>query len=247
MAWLARVQATAGNLLELLLPQSCPVCDHPGVLQPEGLCCECLKNLTPLPPSRCHCCSLPYQNSTAIGHLCERCLRRPPAFAAVFAVGLYQGSLREAIQRFKYRGRPLLDRQLGRLLAESLSKGHGETQPDLLVPVPLHPSRLRQRGFNQALLLCRELSRTSGIPMESEALRRIVATQPQQQLSAEQRWRNLCHVFAASGHFSGKQLLLVDDVLTTGATADACARVLLNAGAAAVSVAVVARAERRHS
>jgi len=244
MSWLTSLRREALGLLDLLLPESCPICDHPAVLKPDGFCCECLKQISPLTAGHCPRCSLPFPGFSTAAHLCGRCSQKPPAFAAVLAAGLYQGSLQSAIQRFKNDHRPTLDRPLGRLLAETIQHWSFDRIPDLVVPVPLHCNRLRRRGFNQSRLLAKETSRCCQIRLDIKLLRRIRATSPQQRLSAEKRLHNLRGAFAATRQLDGGHLLLVDDVLTTGATADACAETLLKAGAERVTVAVLARAQR---
>jgi ComF family protein len=247
MSWLTVLRREAIGLLDLLLPESCPVCDHPAVFQPEGLCCECLKQIVPLPASHCPRCSLPYPGLSTEPHLCGRCSQQPPAFNGVMTLGLYQGTLQNAIQRFKYRRNPILDLALGRLLAETVNQQEISQIPDLVVPVPLHSSRLRERGFNQSCLLARELSRRCRISLDGKLLERTQATPPQQNLTAEKRRHNLRGSMSTKRRLSGEHILLVDDVLTTGTTADVCARTLLMAGAGQVSVAVLARAQRHLS
>jgi ComF family protein len=243
MSWLNYLHREATGLLDLLLPESCPVCDHPAVLQPEGLCCECLKQIVPVPASHCPRCSLPYPGFSPAPHLCGRCSQQPPAFVSVATLGLYQGTLQCAVQRLKYRRKPILDLPLGRLLAQIVNRQDFSCSPDLIVPVPLHRQRLRERGFNQSQLLARELSRHCRIRLDGKLLERTRATPPQQNLSAEKRRQNLRGSMKAKRQLSGEHILLVDDVLTTGATADVCARSLLLAGAGQVSVAVLARAQ----
>jgi len=244
MSWFASLCRETTGLLELLLPESCPVCDHPAVLLPEGLCCECLKQLTPLPASHCPRCSLPYPGFTDTPHLCGRCNQNAPAFAMVIAVGLYLNTLQSAVNRFKNHPRPTLDRALGQLLAEAVERHSFSHAPDLLVPVPLHKIRLRQRGFNQSRLLAKEIARRCRIPLDDKLLEKIRPTPPQQGLPARLRLHNLRGALTATRHLNGEHVLLVDDVMTTGTTADTCASVLLNAGASQVSVAVLARAGR---
>jgi ComF family protein len=159
----------------------------------------------------------------------------------VHAVGPYAGTLQEAIQRFKYHGQLPLARPLGELLASSVR--HGATaRPDLVVPVPLHVSRLRARGYNQSRELARHLGHQLKVPVAVDLLRRTRATAPQQELDAAARGSNVAGAFAVSGRLPGRRILLVDDVLTTGATARECAGALRKAGAASVEVAVLGRA-----
>jgi ComF family protein len=152
--------------------------------------------------------------------------------------------LREAITAFKYSGRIDLDRPLGRLLAQRLRTAADPREFDLILPVPLHPQRLRERGYNQSLLLARVLSRQLQRPLAPRLLRRLRATPPQQGLNAALRQANLRQAFALSQPLRGEHLLLIDDVVTTTATARECSRVLLEGGAGAVTLAVLARAGR---
>jgi ComF family protein len=149
--------------------------------------------------------------------------------------------LQEAVQRSKYHGQLPLERPLGILLATTVLAGGGR-RPDLLVPVPLHRHRLRERGYNQSLQLARQLGRQLKVPVEPRLLRRIRMTTSQQGLDAVARNSNLRGAFAVTAQLAGRHLLLVDDVMTTGSTARECAGVLRQAGAASVEVAVVGRA-----
>jgi ComF family protein len=187
-------------------------------------------------------------------HLCSRCIRRPPAFVAARAAGVYEGALMQVIHLLKYGGKIQLARPLGRLLYETFRHCGAMAEVDLVVPVPLHRRRFRQRGFNQAYLLVREWPRWSRSPegggrsvvVARKALVRRRATAPQTGLGRRQRQANLKNAFAPGpdavvGQVRGRHVLLVDDVFTTGATVEACARVLLDAGAQAVTVLTVAR------
>jgi ComF family protein len=160
----------------------------------------------------------------------------------VHALGPYQGALRAAIHRFKYRDGLILERPLGQLLAETVLAGCGGERPDLLIPVPLHPDRLRRRGYNQALQLARQVGRSCALPVVPAGLHRLRETPPQQGLDARVRRTNLCGAFRVATAVAGRRVLLVDDVMTTGATARECAAALRQAGAATVEVAVLGRA-----
>jgi ComF family protein len=192
----------------------------------------------------CPRCALPYPLPAGSDHLCEACLRQPPPFQWVRCLGLYEDGLAEAVQRFKYQGAIGLDRPLARLLADVLSLDRDTFRPHLLVAVPLHRRRLQARGYNQSLLLARELGRRWQVPAPARLLRRIRFTPSQQGLDAAARRRNLKGAFALSRELDGERVLLIDDVLTTGATARECARTLLDGGAGQVAVAVLARAPR---
>ncbi|MCM2265513.1 MAG: ComF family protein [Desulfuromonadales bacterium] len=229
--------------LNLFLPPACLLCGKklpPGFLATD-FCPECRAGLPQPAPARCPICAVAHRTLAPASHHCEACLRQPPPFARVHAVGPYAGTLQEAVQRFKYHGQLPLERPLGILLAESLPS-RGKPCPDLIVPVPLHRDRLRERGYNQALQLARQVGRRLSVPVEPNLLRRIRATASQQGLDAVTRKSNLRGAFAVTAPLSGRHLLLVDDVLTTGATARECAGVLRQAGAASVEVAVLGRA-----
>lgn len=176
--------------------------------------------------------------------LCEPCHRQPPPFAYARAAALYQGAVREALHAFKFGGRSALARPLGDLLAEA---GHAmlpRQTVDWLVPVPLHPAREAERGFNQSLLLTRRLSQRWRVPVAKGVLKRVRVTRPQTELSAAERHANVRGAFVLHRPLSvaGAHVLLVDDIVTTGATVSECCRTLLSAGGVStVGVLTVAR------
>jgi ComF family protein len=228
------------GFVELLLPPACPLCLKsfpPGWNEP--FCAACLKGFLPLPAARCPRCALPFQTQSSVAHLCERCSRSSPPFSAVYCLGLYRQTLRQAVQQFKFQQRIGLDRPLAQLLLKELPRERGF---DLLVPVPLHPRRLRDRSYNQALLLSRELGRYCKRSVADRLLVRCQQTDAQHLLSAKLREANMCDAFRLQGRLLGERILLVDDVMTTGATVSACSRELLRGGAGEVHVAVVGRA-----
>jgi len=228
---------------DLLLPPACLLCGEKlplGVLATD-FCPTCRAGFPQPVPARCPVCAVAYRTLTNSFHHCEACLRQPPPFARVHAVGPYAGTLQEAVQRFKYRGQLPLERPLGILLAETLLAG-SERLPELVIPVPLHKNRLRDRGYNQALQLARQVGRRLRVPVAPDLLRRVRATASQQGLDAVARKSNLRGAFAVTAPLTGRHLLLVDDVLTTGATARECASVLRKAGAVSVEVAILGRA-----
>ncbi len=149
----------------------------------------------------------------------------------------------EVISRFKFRGAARLAKPLGTLLADYADREFLFSEFDLLVPVPLHRQRLRDRGFNQSLLLARRIAKIHSLPVDTAALQRIRHTQPQTELSGPERRKNIRQAFAVSrtGSISGKRVLLIDDVFTTGATVQECAKTLLRAGAQQVDVLTLAR------
>lgn len=174
-------------------------------------------------------------------HLCSRCLKEAPPYAQVYAYGLYESSLRDAVHRFKFNHKVALDRALGRLLEQVIDPA---LDFDLIVPVPLQAKRLKQRSYNHALLLAREIGRLRRRPVDQHLLLKTRETQAQHDLPAREREHNLRGAFSLKQPVSGEKVLLVDDVMTTGATVSACSQVLLQGGAVEVRIAVIARAAK---
>jgi ComF family protein len=160
------------------------------------------------------------------------------------AAGTYEGALREAIHRWKYEEKTYLTAFFGEKLTEVFYQYWNSRSFDLILPVPLHSRRLRERGFNQALLLAMELSRRTRIPCSKRLLRKRFSTPPQVDLSGEEREKGVRRSFQIQkpGEIEGRSILLVDDVYTTGATVNECSRVLLRAGAKRIDVLTLAHA-----
>jgi len=169
------------------------------------------------------------------------CCQHPPRFARAFAAFQYADPLRECVHAVKFASNARLARALGYRLADVAARHVDCARCDVVVPVPLHPRRHRDRGFNQAALLARAVGDALGLPLREQALRRTKATRAQSQLEPRDRRANVTDAFACrEDNVRGGRVLLVDDVLTTGATADACTTALLAAGAANVDVLVLA-------
>lgn len=224
---------------DVLLAQSCALCQLPS--QGAPICSACAQDLPILPPTRCPQCALPLDPAH---QACPDCLRHRPNFDAAYAAWAYDFPIDSLIRDFKY-GHHLY---LGGFFAEHLARtlrqdfaASGQAQPDLIIPMPLHANRLRTRGFNQAAEIARQLAKHLDIPCAFDALIRLQDTPPQAGLHREERWRNLIGAFACPKPLTAAHVLLVDDVLTTGASLSACADVLRAAGAHRVDVAVVAR------
>ncbi len=222
-----------------LFPPRCLCCGGPGDL-PLDLCDACADAL-PRAPAACPVCALPLP-AAALGLSCGRC-RRPPPFAATRAAYLYAPPLDRLVLGLKFGGRLVHARLLGELLAAHLLR-EGVPLPELLLPVPLHPRRLRSRGFNQALELARPVAHRLGVPLHAHGCRRLRDTAAQSGLEAAARRRNVRGAFAVTVPVGGRRVALVDDVVTTGATVRELARVLVAAGAERVEVWCVARAPR---
>ena len=231
----------ADALLSVVLAPACASCDEP-LLQPTRgpVCTGCWHSILPLTPPLCDRCGDPLPAWRAISVLldcCPRCRRAPRLIDRARAIGAYDGALRAIIQAMKYDGRRSLARPLGRLMRERGADMLAGAAA--VVPVPLHPSRRRRRGFNQAADLARHL----GMPV-IPALRRVRPTATQTGLPAGQRHRNMRDAFApsrAAASLRDGVVVLVDDVSTTGATLDACARTLKQAGVSEVRALTAAR------
>ena len=175
--------------------------------------------------------------------MCGDCLLAGPVFSVARALGQYDRVLMDVIHRFKYGGKVSLGERLGEFMAENSYPALAVADYSLIMPVPLHPRRLRQRGFNQSLILAREISRRFSRRLDFLSLRRIVFTEPQVGLGKERRERNLRGAFRVddAGRIKGEQIILVDDVYTTGSTVKECALTLMNSKAEKVAVLTLAR------
>jgi ComF family protein len=239
------LRAEVKGLLDLFFPPLCLLCHAPrGESRDPSLCPRCLAGCLPLTSPCCPRCALPFATIGGGDHVCGECLLQPPDFSWTVAAGLYEEALRHAIHRFKFDGSLALDRPLARLLDAAWRRTAPDWIPDLIVPVPLHPLRLGQRTYNQALLIARELGRSRQLPVDARLLVRILPTVAQAGLTARERHRNLLGAFALTRPLSGEKILLVDDVMTTGTTARICATALRTGGAGEVGLAVLARARR---
>lgn len=239
--------ALLGWALDALFPPACLLCDAP-VAEAGGTCAGCFARLSFVSAPHCLCCGVPFAHNhlgdaAEGGRLCPACLSRPPAFTRARAALRYDEGAKALILPFKHRDRTELAAPLARLMARAGRDLMAEA--DALLPVPLHRWRLFRRRHNQAALLARALGRIAGKPVLVEVLRRPRATAPLDDAGAEERRRRLHGAFAVppgrATRIAGRRLLLVDDVLTSGATADACARALLDAGARSVAVLAAAR------
>ena len=231
-ARLRSLQAPNFSASHILFPgQDCALCA--AASGDSVVCAQCEAALPRLAP----CCA---RCAVALAHAgtCGRCLRGPPAFDAALAVFEYRFPVDRVIHRFKYSA----DLAMGRWLALQLARrARDEARPDLLVAPPLTVARLRERGFNQAIEIARTVSKRLGVRCAIAALEKVRDTAPQPGLTRSGRRRNLRHAFRCRARFSGEHVAIVDDVMTTGATADAIARTLKAAGAGRVSVWAVAR------
>ena len=222
-----------GIALDILFPRWCVGCGREGDL----LCHWCRRSLPGITPPLCPRCGRPQ----ASGVLCPGCISWQAQVDGIRSPFQFDGVVRQAIHQLKYKNLRALAIPLAGLLRDYLAAN--PVPAEVLVPVPLHPKRLRERGYNQSSLLVRELGRLTGLPVVSDCLMRQRHTPPQVRTSTvDERRRNLANAFACRDHrLQGRQILLVDDVATSGATVDACAAALKAAGAASVWALVLAR------
>jgi ComF family protein len=219
--------------LDLLYPPTCGGCERRGV----HWCEDCQKKVILLKPPFCEICGQPLETPG----LCHRCVSKPPHFSALRSWVYFEGPVQEAIHRLKY-GR---DVSLGVILAHLLVDFLGGLgwSVDTVIPVPLGVARLRERGYNQAVLITRPLALETGLPYEDRALLRVRETRSQVGLSYEQRRVNVCDAFHAKPDMvANRRILVVDDVATTCATMNACGAALLSAGANEVYGLTLSRA-----
>jgi ComF family protein len=235
------LRSSCDAIVSVLIAPDCAACRQPLEHPTQGpVCACCWAAILPLTPPLCDRCGDPLPTWRAISlplARCPRCRRGTRSVDRSRAIGAYDGALRAIVHALKYEGRRSLAKPLGRLMRVRGADMLAEAV--CAIPVPLHPSRLRHRGFNQAA----DLSRQLGIPSVG-ALRRIRATPTQTGLPAAQRHRNMRDAFAvtrAARTLTGAMVVLVDDVSTTGATLDACARVLKDAGVREVRALTAAR------
>ncbi len=223
---------TSRIALDLLFPPQCAVCRAAGSV----LCAYCIAVLRLAEGPRCERC----WDDLKRGSLCRHCLDTPPAFESVRAAFAFDDTSRQLVHLLKYDGLTSLAEPMGRLMASQVVAG----SVDLIVPVPLHARRQRSRGYNQATLLARQIARETGLALDPKAARRVRATKPlAQSMDRDERRSIVEGVFeSVSDGVEGRSILLVDDVVTTGATLQACSLALKQSGAASVRAVAFVRA-----
>ena len=233
------------KFLHVLFPAACAHCETPLWDDPIPFVCEaCWTRLVPIPSPCCPHCGGPFASPVALQHSptheCRACRTKPPAFTQTWSLFPYQSPLKEAILLFKYRGKRSLTKHFIQAMIPALP-----TLPiiDALMPVPLHPQRLREREYNQSLLLAHGLSQHLQVPLLLSCLLRVRPTEPQTSLSKKERLTNLRRAFAVDdvSRITGQRILLIDDVFTTGTTLHECAKTLRKAGSGPVYGLTLAR------
>ncbi len=236
------------TLSGMLYPPVCALCDAAGDYLDKGealdLCAACRQDLVVLQDS-CRGCGLPLpraiaKSGTGIKAACGQCLQQPPAFDACYSLFEYAPPLSRLLHGFKYQGKLAQGQILAALFARYI-KDQVKPMPEIIIPVPLHKARLRERGFNQATEIGRYLARYLAVPIAYDICERHKPTQQQSGLSAVERRANLRQAFRLRQRLVAKHIALVDDVMTTGATINALARLLKQQGAESVQAWVVAR------
>jgi ComF family protein len=253
------VQGLWQATLRAIFPPRCLVCNTHYVWQPSTgkvasypvsdviapyFCESCQKGLTPITHPFCSKCGLPFVSTEGVDHTCSECFLERRYFGKARAFGIYDGILMEAIHLLKYGKKTSLAQPLSGLAKKTFFKIWDAESIDMIISVPLHIKRLRQRGFNQAHLLTMRWAKQEGITLDGVTLCRSRWTEPQTKLSRTERRKNIKGAFSLENteKITGQKILLVDDVFTTGATVNECARVLTKAGAEFVDVLTLARA-----
>lgn len=220
------------------LPPRCLLCSQPGFTGMD-LCQDCLNDLS-RNDSCCYRCGEHFETKAVIPQLCGRCQTKPPSFDTTHAPFLYDDIMRFLITQLKFQQRYKHARLLGTLLANYVATT--AELADCIIPIPLHPKRYRQRGFNQSIEIARHLSQQLAIPLDLNSCIRQKDTPHQTGLPAKQRRKNIKHAFSVIKPLRYQHIAIVDDVMTTGTTVEALARVLKHNGAARVDIWVCARA-----
>jgi ComF family protein len=241
----AAIRGTVRRVVDIVLPPRCLGC---GALvgDPGAVCPACWSGIDFIAPPMCRCCGLPFDYDEGPDAICGDCARRPPLYGRARSAMVYNDASRRLVLAFKHSDRtdaaPAWGQWLSRAGAELLAEA------EIIVPVPLHRRRLIARRYNQAALMAQALGRHADLPVAVDALRRIRATPSQGRMNRSQRERNVAGAFAVRESrmkdVRGARILLVDDVMTTGATLTACIRPLLRAGVRNIDILTLARVTR---
>lgn len=238
-------RGAARKIVDFALPTRCPGC---GAITegPHRFCLTCWQSLTFLGEPCCGRCGLPFEYESGAGAECGACLAEPPFFDRLRAAVAYGDVARNVALKLKYSGRPAVAETMGHFMQRHLTN---EDPAAILVPVPLHRWRIWKRGYNQSALIARALARRSGLRLELDLLRRVKPTPPLKGMARRERALTVRGAFAmneaARAAVRGRTILLVDDVYTSGATANACARLLKRSGADRVNIICWARVVAR--
>lgn len=223
------------TILELIYPSKCPFCGEivsagkKHSTEHNGICKACREKLPYIGEVRCMCCGKPLTDPAE--EYCYDCTRQKHLFADGKSLWVHKDAVENAVYAMKYQNRRIYGQTFGKEMAEHFLSYLWERKITLIVPVPLHSRRKRKRGFNQAEIVAKVLSENTGIAMDAGAVKRIKATSPQKELGDKGRKRNIRGAFAVQKNVKGENIVLIDDIYTTGSTLDEAARVLKKAGA----------------
>lgn len=226
------------NFIQTWFEQDCLLC---GAASGTHLVCSACHDSLPRHATACPWCAAP--STGPVGQVCGECLQHPPSFDRTYAALDYTFPVDKLIQAYKYRHQLALALLFGALLSRTVRE---QARPDTILPLPLHPTRLRERGFNQAHEIAKFLGKDLNLPLAPSLARRVVNTASQATLDWDARKKNMQGAFACEENLKGRHIALVDDVMTSGATLNEAAQTLKRAGAAQVSLWVVARALPHH-
>ncbi|MBI1841614.1 MAG: ComF family protein [Verrucomicrobia bacterium] len=239
-----RLRLLKEGLLGLVFPEVCQICKEAHATPGEGyLCAGCRGALRPVERPFCERCGLPFHGDVTVVFQCPNCHEMELNFESARSVFAAQGVGRELIHKYKYNRAFWFEPLFAELLRARVVPVTRTERWDCVVPVPLHPAKLREREFNQAERLARLVSQSTGLPVRGDLLRRVAHTDTQTKLTRAERAANVRAAFTGAGgsRIPSQRVILVDDVFTTGATTNACAGVLRESGAAAVCVWTLAR------
>jgi ComF family protein len=231
-------------LFALFYPEICQICRAEKAGASASYICErCRSGIRPIEAPFCDCCGLPFEGDITVSFECANCSDQELHFRSARAAVELSGPLQEVVHRYKYNHSTWFEPYLAGLLISAAQPVIAQSPWDYIVPIPLHWLKLRERSFNQSLRLAHHLAKATGIPVHNRLLKRTQPTSTQTRLSRAERTENVKRAFAyrPRNRLAGQRIILVDDVLTTGATASACAKLLMQNGAGVVDVWTVAR------
>ena len=230
-------------MLDLLYPRNCVHCGAPSPDPMKYLCWDCLSDTPKVEPPFCAVCGDPVAGDIQHDYTCFACARETPSFDQARSAVRYEGAVGDALRALKYGNALWVVQDMAELLFACVQAEYADSPFNLVTAVPLHAARRRERGFNQSALLGGAVARRLGIRFREGLIRRVRPTDTQTGLTASQRTANVCGAFRVGlfARLAGRKILLVDDVMTTGATVNACAKALKKGGAASVHVVTVAR------
>jgi ComF family protein len=237
------VKRLLNDVCDIVFPPRCLSCAENTLSAKETFCSSCLGKIRFISGSLCPICGMPFFASPAQSHICGNCLENRPFYTQARAMAGFETIIMDAIHKFKYGRNITVGAALASCMADFSFPDFNYSKYSLLIPVPLHIKRLRERGFNQSLLLARKLGKKHRLPVNFSLLKRHKFTLTQTGLNKTEREKNIKGAFAVADiqKIRGKNIILIDDVYTTGATINECAKVLLKAGAEQVAVLTLAR------